>query len=229
MNIAMISCHDEAYAGLGAITSPNKEEYCQKWGYYYFCKTEGFAYPNYNNGNRHDQLMGFEKLQMILDLFEEKPDLDWIHWTGADLIVTNYNVRIENIVDDSYHMIVCVDINGMNVDSMIVKNSRVGRGLMRWVLDNIETYRHANWYEQQALIDFFFKAPLARDIIKILPQRVMNSYDYTLYRVYDNMPHVDHTGTNGQWQPGDFMFQAPGLSVEDRIRVMQHYIQRVIK
>lgn len=228
MNIAMITCYDQTYAELGNITSPNKQEYCQKLGYQFICKTDNFKYPNTSN-NRPDQLMGFEKHHMILQLFDQDPTLDWIHWTGADLIVTNFNQRIENIIDDSYHMLVCFDANGMNVDSMLVKNSRVGRGLMQWVLDNIEIYRYTDWHEQQALIDFYFRHPLGRDIIKALPQRVMNSYDYNLYPEWQHRPHMDHTGNNGDWQLGDFMFQVPGLHVNQRIEVMQHYIQRVIK
>ena len=229
MNIAMITCHDENYSNLADLTVPNRREYCQRWGYEFVCKTEGFAYPNTYTGNREDLLIGFEKIHMFLENFERRTDLDWIFWTGADVIMTNFNFRIENIIDDSYHMIVCFDGNGMNTDSMLVKNSRVGRGLMRWVLDNVEDYRKADWYEQRALIDFYFRHPIGKDVIKALPQRVMNSYDYNLYPEWRNRPHIDHTGHDGDWQPGDFVFQVPGLPVDQRIRVIEHYLQRVIK
>jgi len=226
MNIAMITCHDENYADLAAISVPVKEAYCQKWGYEFVCKTSNFTYPNIYNGVASSLLIGFEKMKMVLDLFEEKPHLNWIHWSGADVLITNYNERLENIVDDDYHIVVCFDGNGMNVDSLLIKNSRVGRGLMQWVLDNIETYRHHFWYEQQAMIDFFFQAPLAKEIIKALPQRVMNSY---IYDLYPKQSRIDHTGHDGNWQEGDFILQLPGLPIQQRIDVMKDIEKRIIR
>lgn len=228
MNIAMITCHDENYHELASITVPVKETYCQKWGYEFVCKTSNFFYNNTYNENPSDLLIGFEKLKMVLDIFKERPHLDWIHWSGTDVLITNYNVRLENIVDDDYHIVVCFDGNGMNVDSMLIKNSKVGRGLMRWILDNVETYRHHWWYEQQAMIDFYFQNPLGKDIIKALPQRVMNSYIYDLYPEWRTKPHIDHTGHDGDWQEGDFMLQLPGLPIQQRIDIMKEIMKKVI-
>ena len=228
MNIAMITCHDENYHELASVTVPVKEAYCQKWGYEFVCRTSDFFYNNTYNGNPSDLLIGFEKLKMVLDVFEERPHLDWIHWSGTDVLITNYNVRLENIVDDDYHIVVCFDGNGMNVDSMLIKNSKVGRGLMRWILDNVENYRHHWWYEQQAMIDFYFQDPLGKDIIKALPQRVMNSYIYDLYPEWRTKPHIDHTGHNGDWQEGDFMLQLPGLPTQQRIDVMKEIMKKAI-
>lgn len=228
MNIAMITCHDENYHELASVTVPVKEAYCQKWGYEFVCRTSDFFYNNTYNGNPSDLLIGFEKLKMVLDVFEERPHLDWIHWSGTDVLITNYNVRLENIVDDDYHIVVCFDGNGMNVDSMLIKNSKVGRGLMRWILDNVETYRHHWWYEQQAMIDFYFQDPLGKDIIKALPQRVMNSYIYDLYPEWRTKPHIDHTGHDGDWQEGDFMLQLPGLPTQQRIDVMKEIMKKAI-
>lgn len=229
MNIAMITCHDDNYHDLAAVTVPIKESYCQKWGYDFICKTSDFFYPNTYNGVASDLLIGFEKLKMVLDVFEEKPHLDWIHWSGTDVLITNFNVRCENIIDDDYHVVVCFDANGMNVDSMFIRNSRIGRGLMRWILDNIETYRHHYWYEQQAMIDFYFQAPLGKEIIKALPQRVMNSYIYDLYPEWRGRPHIDHTGHDGDWREGDFMLQLPGLPIQQRIDVMKDIEKRIIR
>lgn len=228
MNIAMITCHDENYRELASVTVPVKEAYCQKWGYEFVCRTSDFFYNNTYNGNPSDLLIGFEKLKMVLDVFEERPHLDWIHWSGTDVLITNYNVRLENIVDDDYHIVVCFDGNGMNVDSMLIKNSKVGRGLMRWILDNVETYRHHWWYEQQAMIDFYFQDPLGKDIIKALPQRVMNSYIYDLYPEWRTKPHIDHTGHDGDWQEGDFMLQLPGLPTQQRIDIMKEIMKKAI-
>lgn len=216
----MVTLNDEAYEPLADITfHKNKVEYCKRHGYEAIQKNSGFKLDH----------LGFEKIQFISDLFEERPDLDWVHWSGTDVLVTNFNQRLENIIDATYHMIVCFDGNGMNVDSFLIKNSRVGRGLMKLILDVRPKYMNHYWYEQQALIDYFFQAPLARDIIKPLPQRVMNSYIYDLYPEWQNRPHTDHTGNDGDWQPGDFMLHLPGIALDRRIEIMTEFLDKVVK
>ena len=225
----MLTCHDAGYSGLADITVPNKIEYCKRWGYSFGCKTEGFAYPNVYSGKPSDLLIGFEKLHMVLETFERNPELDWIHWTGADVIVTNMTVQLESIIDDTFSLIICADGNGLNVDSMLIKNDRMGKGLMQWILSKVETYRHSDWYEQRALIDFYTQVPLANHFIKVIPQRVMNSYEYDLYPDWVNRPHLDTTGNDGDWKEGDFIFQVPGLPIQQRIDVINRYAERVIR
>ena len=219
----MISLNDHNYAELADITyDQSKKLDCQKWGYESICKTKDFFYSD-------PKLLGFEKMKMILDLFEEKPYLDWIHWTGADVMVTNFNVRLEEIIDEEYHMIITVDGNGINADSFLIKNSRVGRGLMRWILDNVETYKNHYWYEQQAMIDFYFQNFLGKEIIKTLPQRIMNSYLHDLYPHARGKYNVDKTGSDAEWVEGDFMLHLPALPIQTRIDVMREYVKRIVR
>lgn len=220
MRIAQITLNDSVYESLAEITfHKNKVEYCKRHGYEAIQKNSGFVH----------EIIGFEKIQFIYDLLNDRSDLDWVHWTGTDTLITNFNQKLEDIIDNTYHMVVCFDGNGMNVDSFLLKNSRIGRALMKWVLDNITEYANHYWYEQQALIDFYFKAPLGKDIIKALPQRVMNSYIYDLYPEWRNRPHVDHTGNDGDWKEGDFMLHLPGTSLQQRIEIMTQFLSKVVK
>lgn len=218
----MATLNDESYESLAQITfHQNKYEYCLRHGYEPIQKNSGWTFPK--------KAIGFEKIKHVLEIFEQKPYLDWIHYSGCDTLVTNFDQKFENIIDESYHMIVCFDGNGMNVDSLLIRNSRVGRGLFKWVLDSYDKYKDHFWYEQQALIDFFFLAPLGRDIIKPLPQRVMNSYIYDLYPEWKDRPHIDHTGHEGDWVYGDFILHLPGVSLQNRIEIMTEYQEKIIK
>lgn len=222
MKLAMITLNDEAYEPLAAITyHQNKVPYCIRHGYEMLQKKDDFSYP--------DPYLGFEKSKFILDTFRDRPYLDWIHASGCDLMVTNHLIRLENLVDDNYHMIVCFDANGMNVDSFLIRNSRIGRGIMQYVLDSFERYKNHYWFEQQSLIDFYFNVPLAKEYIKILPQRYMNSYIYDLYPEWKDKPHIDKTGNNGDWKPGDFMLHLPGTKLQQRIEIMTEFLEKVIK
>lgn len=221
MNIAMATLNDESYEPLAEITfHQNKYQYCLKHGYEPIQKNDDWSFPK--------KAIGFEKLKHTLEIFQERPHLDWIHYSGCDTLVTNFNQKLENIIDDSYHMIVCFDGNGMNVDSLLIKNSRVGNGLLNVILKAYDNYKDHFWYEQQAFIDFFFTAPLGRDIIKALPQRVMNSYIYDLYPEWKDRPQLDHTGNDGNWVHGDFMLHLPGIPLEKRIEIMTEFLGKVV-
>ena len=54
-----------------------------------------------------------------------------------------------------------------------------------------------------------------KDIIKVVPQRTMNSYDYRIYGV----PGIDLLGESGQYQDGDFVFHWPAIPNATRIQL----------
>ena len=67
------------------------------------------------------------------------------------------------------------------------------------------------------------------DRIKIVTQRTLNSYDYDQYP--GSIPHVykkDIFGNDGQWQPGDFLIQWPGIKNDRRIPLAQQMLTQVI-
>lgn len=222
MKIAQVTLNDDVYEPLAKITyHENKYEYCLRHGYTPVQKNSDWIFPK--------AAIGFEKIKLLLEVFDQDPELDWAHFMGCDTLITNFNQKLEDLVDDTYHMVVCFDGNGMNVDSFLIRNSRVGRGLLTWVLKSYEKYKNHYWYEQQAFIDFYFHHPLGKDIIKALPQRAMNSYIYDLYPEWKDRPHVDHTGHDGDWIYGDFVLHLPGISLERRIKIMNEFQEKVIK
>jgi hypothetical protein len=64
-----------------------------------------------------------------------------------------------------------------------------------------------------------------QSIVKITPQRFMNSYNYQFYHYTD---HRDKFGVNGNWEPGDWLIHWPALSLEDRIKLTKHYKPYII-
>jgi hypothetical protein len=60
---------------------------------------------------------------------------------------------------------------------------------------------------------------------KVLPQRVMNSYDYENHPSLKNRAkYTDILGTDGQWQKGDFLVQWPATDLEFRIRAAKKVV-----
>jgi hypothetical protein len=92
----------------------------------------------------------------------------------------------------------------------MVRNTLQGRGWLEHLLFLEPHYKENRWPEQQPMTDTFISF---QDIIKVLSQRTMNSYDYKMYGV----PGIDLTWKSGQWEPGDFVLHWPALSNQTRI------------
>ena len=207
-NFAVVSMYNDAHADLGVVTWPNKEAYAEKHGYGAYCRTEDFV----------STPIHFEKLVIMLDIMKSNPDLDWVWWLDNDAVITNDEIKLESIADPDYHVIIATDIASLNSGSFMVRNSQQGRGWLEFILaKGLEHYKDNRWPEQQPMIDFYAKF---QDIIKIVPQRTMNSYEYKIYGV-DPMDLLD---TSGQWQQGDFVLHMPAIPNKMRLDIIKQIL-----
>ena len=213
MTIALQCSHDIGYASLGDLTwYKNKYKYCEKHGY----APRVLVYKDAPVAH------GFMKMFHLRELLQEKHE--WVWATGCDSMITNMTVKLEDIVDKDYHLIIATDQNGLNADSFLIRNSEEGRYYIDHILSGIDTYRSHPWVEQQAMIDCFDKF---KDITKVVPQRTFNSYNYDFYP-HCPKPNLDKLGTDGNWQVGDFLIHWPGQSLERRIKHFERYSQSTI-
>ena len=202
---AIVSMYNDSHAELGAVTWPNKEAYAEKHGYGSYCKTEDFV----------SEPIHFEKLIIMLDIMKANTDLDWVWWLDNDAIITNDNIRLEDIADPDYHVIITSDIASLNAGSFMVRNTTQGRDWLEFILSKgIEHYKDNRWPEQQPMTDFYVKF---KDIVKVVPQRTMNSYNYDIYRV----DGTDLLDTNGQWENGDFVLHMPAIPNKTRLEIIK--------
>jgi len=210
----IISYHDAAYKPLADITwDKNKIPYCEKYGYQ--CSFEplvGVGHPG--------QIQKSEMINREL----ENPDLEWLWWTGCDLMITNLSIKIEDKIDNDYHMIIATDCNGFNADSILIRNTQEMRDYWAMVLSIVHTLSW-HWEGEQKVIKDTYAT--YKDIIKVVPQRYMNSYDYTVYN--GAYQPIDFLNTNGQWIPGDWVIQWPGVGLGDRIRLANEINKHIIK
>jgi len=198
--LAIVSMYNEDHKDLGEETWPNKVAYAKRHGYEAYVKTD-----NWTMSRIH-----FEKLVHMLDVMKTRPHLDWVWWMDNDAIITDYDFKAENLIDNDYHVIITVDHASLNAGSFMVRNTLQGRGWLEHLLFLEPHYKENRWPEQQPMTDTFISF---QDIIKVLSQRTMNSYDYKMYGV----PGIDLTWKSGQWEPGDFVLHWPALSNQTRI------------
>ena len=210
--LAIVSMFNEGHIELAKHTWTNKENYAAKHGYIAVAKNDNFS----------KEAIHFDKFSHILDTFNKNPNLSWIWWLDNDAMITNFNCRIEDIIDDSYDIIMTTDLASINTGSFLIKNSENSKVWLEDMLSKRKDYiNDKKWFDQQCVIDTYVSY---KYIIKLVPQRTMNSYDYKMYQVNG----IDMLGNDGQWQQGDWVIHWPGLNNLLRLQLAARYQQAIV-
>jgi hypothetical protein len=230
---ALVELHDDNYQELANRTwHDNKLTYAELHGYKTFCRTDNFV-PNSG--------LGYQKIHYIKELLETNPDVEWFWWTGTDTMITNFATRIEDRILGDYHFIISVDVNGINADSFLIRNTPEGRAYIDHLLE-LEEECSKHWDGEQRAIAVSLGLPVTaqtrfwdgieicerwRDHVKLMPQRYMNSFNYQLYgNTYTD--HRDSLGWDGNWQLGDWLIHWPAIPLNYRLELANFYKEHII-
>lgn len=209
MDIALVTHHARNYQSLADITFKNKQDYCNRYGYTAYVDIIEEHYPS----------IGFQKISYLQSILHKH---DWLFWNGCDTLITNFNIDIATLLDNNYHFIIATDRNGINADSFLIRNSKEGHDYLATIMSHEPRYKTHYWFEQQVIIDLL---PKFKDIIKVVSQRTLNSYDYNLYPpITDNK---DKLGNVGQWEYSDLLIHWPGLKLQQRLELAAHYLKLI--
>lgn len=211
---AVASINLPNYQDLADLTDQPKQEYCQRYGYQFFVLKE----------NRYSDVMGFNKIGYILDLLKSNPELKWLLFSECDATITNLTVSIEDKIDNDYHFIIPVDRLNVNAGNLLVRNSPEAIEYLEMIMSRQDQYRDHEWAEQQVIIDTIDNYT---HMVKIVPQRYMNSYIQAPYDYCDI--RTDVLGHSGEWQPGDWIYHMPGLHKPVRIAMTNEILKHIVR
>jgi len=211
---AVASLHDANYSDLAALTDQSKKEYCDRYGYQFHVLTE----------MKYSTITGFNKIHYALDLFQQHPEIEWLLFSECDAMITNQTIKIEDRIDNDYHFIVPVDRLNLNSGNFLVRNSEQGRAYLQMIIDQEESYKNVEWAEQQVIIDTIEQY---QSIVKIVPQKYMNSYEPEIYDYCD--ARFDILGNSGAWEPGDWIVHWPGTYKPTRIQRANAHLPLILK
>jgi hypothetical protein len=158
-------------------------------------------------------------------------------------MITNFGTRIEDRIFSSHHFIISVDVNGINDDSFLVRNSPEGRAFLDAILERQEEGLRF-WDGGQRIINYLCGFPGTgepgwphgdalkvcdqyKDVVKIMPQRYMNSFNYLLYPQYQ--PPNDKFDRDGNWVLGDWLIHWPAVGTDGRIQLANFYKEHIVK
>lgn len=204
MRICLQLLYTEGWVNLAKIVVPNIVNYCRKHGYNWniHCFPEPCKFD-----------FGYEKLKQIKNLFQT--GLADVVWSlDCDAIITNYNKKVEDIIDPHFNFYITQGANTYNAGSFIIKKSK---WTYLFIEDLLSKQGKENMHcEQDALCDYIREYG-TKDIC-ILPHPSINSFKYELYPEY---PEVK-TREEGNWHEGDWVLHLPGVGMDLRQEILSN-------
>jgi len=248
----VVTVNDENYKSLADLTvNKNRKIYCEKYGYILYHLEDGaesIVGKPMKAGRPpipDDHVpIGWSKIYAVRKAMQMYPDAEWIFSSETDCMVTNMNIKLEDIVakyaTENTHFMVPADCNGTNCGNMFIRNSEIGRAFINVIIASLPVYRHWYLFENQFIQDLLIGTHLEESGItaggttmwarvgKVLPQRVCNSYDYKNSPLLKGrMNYNDILGTDGQWQEGDFLIQWAGADLEFRMNAAKEMFIKI--
>ena len=216
MRCAIVTLHTgETYKQLADITwHKNRLLYAKQHGYGAIAKTDGFNGMN----------LGFAKVALLLEVLDSN-QYDVLHWSGTDTLITNFSIPLTTFLYDNYHVTIATDFNGIQSDSFVVRNTPEGRGWLQNIMDKMPQYLNHPFLEQGVMMESYQQY---QNVVKIVPQRFLNSYYYSLYRNKGARDNNDKMGLSGQWEMGDFLLHAPDQPMNIRFELFNYTLNRIV-
>jgi hypothetical protein len=216
MKFAIVSLHSHVYQPLADLTwHQNRLLYAIKHGYEPIVKTDDFK-------GMH---LGFAKIALLKEVLDQDR-FDAVFWTGADTLITNFNYELDQFIYENKHITIATDFNMIQNDSFIIRNTPESKNYLDMILEKMPVYLSHPYFETGVMVETY---PQYEKIIKIVPQKFLNSYPYEIYVKNFGAPNtLDRLGLNGNWTKGDFLIHFPGLNIPTRIKLCQKYLPQVL-
>lgn len=197
MNIGVYSQFDSNFDGVASLTIPVLSQYCKKMGYHL----------SVSKNPRISESIIWDRVQVWLNNMSKH---DWLVHMDVDALVTNPEVRFEDLIDQRCHLMVSRDSNGLNDGVLFIRNSLEARLILLGMWDMIGEKNV--FCAQDALRDMMKASGVVRSMVHVAPQARFNSYLYTEYGYGEDTP--------GHWRAGDFILHLPGRSNARRIEIL---------
>lgn len=199
MNIGILSGFDHSINDYALIALKNKVEYCTKHKYTFINHVgtiETKRHPSWNKINICKRNLQY---------------FDWIFWIDADAIFTNFETKIEDVLQpyaNGYDVVTAFD-GVLNTGLFFLRNCDFVYHLLEKIYENKDVRKEDVWYEQASMIYLYNNKLVDISRIAMSKQHEFNSYGTT-------------------WKAGDYILHIAGVPFEDKVRVMREYEEGVL-
>lgn len=212
MKICVATYATGVFSEVCDITDANKADYCRRHEY-------GFE-RNHEDGDHGAAT--WERYLWYLRLMSSKK-WQWFYFLDADAIFTNFTLKLESIIQPEDRLIFPLDAVMIQSGGFLAKNC----GSVEHFFSRLIQERPKHATDQIAMEALL---PTIPGLARMVPQRVMGSYDYGHYHNLGGnyVTAKDRDGNDGQWQPGDFIFHAPGMPIASKVSVLKAKLKRIV-
>lgn len=212
--VAIVTLFDDNYQDLANVSIPNFISYAAKHGH------DLIFFDQTIDTTRPPQWSKVKAVRHVLS------DYDWVWWLDIDALIMNHSISLTDIIDENYDIIFTKNkYSVISNGSSFFKNTELtiqfldecytlDRDILRDI--DIQTFDH----EQKPMRTLYLNAPEYTNKIKLIHERVCNSYWYTdnssVLASYPNWNSEDNI-----YQPGDFVVNFCGRDKNERVQIMK--------
>lgn len=218
--------NNKGYYETGLISGPNKAEYAFRHGYDFLCS---------RNYEGYDRPLSWFKIRKILELL---PNYDYIFWSDADAVITNYLIKLEDIINapvqrqptvkispDNFpgcepievplpeltqpNYIIAQDNYSPCMGNFIIRNCEWSHNFFVSIYNQIQFMNDPIWDNRAQDYLFQQKSDLMK-FVKFIPKKSINSM------IHD-------------WTIGDFMIHLAATEMPRRVNLMNYYLNQLLK
>jgi hypothetical protein len=174
---------------LSDITLVNQIGYAKRNGYDW--ESYHLDYSRYNDN----------AIQDMLGLREAILSTDVLMWVGADVMFTNWAIKIEDILKDGDSVVVAREKGGwwpINNDVMIYVNNEKTINYIDRMIADFDIWKQHIWRQQQHLWNLIIEDEVIRNTVRIVDSQVMNQ-------------------SMKNWQLGEYIVHFYGMPIKEKI------------
>ena len=190
-----------------------------------YCQYHNYKFEFYMFDDEHKDKKGWLKIHKLYELLYFK-NYDYIFVSDADVIITNNDIRIEDIIFkymENNKILITTDYNSLNSGNMIWKNDienikfinqliKIKNDKIRFTINS--PFKVRGVYEQPTIIYLYNKYSHYRKLFRIIPQFIINSYiGLTKTMLKPNIINqIDNIQNRTIWKKNDFLVHFAGLN-----------------
>jgi len=214
---------NRGFRNFGIDSTLSKAQYALKNNYDFLCVRDYSGY---------DRPISWFKIKKILELL---PNYDYIFWSDADAVITNHEIRIEDIINKeiqrpkeimvspepipvqfkmeipplkSVDYVIAYDDYSPCMGNFIIRNCEWSMNFFSRIYEKTEFMNDPIW-DNRAQDNLIYYDKSISEHIKYVPKKMINSF------IYD-------------WTRGDFLIHFPAISPERRVLLTREYMQKSI-
>ena len=215
---------------IALLTVVSDDEYYKKYKHSFYTKKNYCKYHNYNfeffiiKEGKYPKSNGWIKIYKLLEIIKK---YDYVFMSDADVIITNNDIRLKDIILkyelENKMMLITSDYNSLNSGNIIWRNCKetieflekvleIGDNEIRYTVK--KPYKPMGIYEQPTIIYLINTIQEYRSKINIIPQFELNSYldclpTSSLPNIIENINDIEN---RCNWKQGDFLIHFAGLN-----------------